>query len=84
MGAFSERGRVGAEAGEPVLGAQEDGVHHVVAEGGVEHFGLVIRVGHEGLLDEHARHCVMGAADDQRGAKTEELMAAVGRLMRRG
>ena len=37
-----------------------------------------------GLLDEHARHCVMGAADDQRGAKTEELMAAVGRLMRRG
>ena len=37
-----------------------------------------------GLLDEHARHCVMGAADDERGAKTEELMAAVGRLMRRG
>lgn len=37
-----------------------------------------------GLLDEHARHCVMGAADEERGAKTEELMAAVGRLMRRG
>ena len=37
-----------------------------------------------GLLDEHARHCVMGAADDDRAEKTDELMAAVGRLMRRG
>jgi DNA-binding FrmR family transcriptional regulator len=37
-----------------------------------------------GLLDEHAQHCVIGAADDERAAKTEELMAAVGRLMRRG
>ena len=37
-----------------------------------------------GLLDDHAHHCVMGAAEDERGAKTEELMAAVGRLMRRG
>ena len=37
-----------------------------------------------GLLDEHAHHCVMGAAEDQRGAKTDELMAAVGRLMKRG
>ncbi len=37
-----------------------------------------------GLLDDHAQHCVMGAADDERGARTEELMAAVGRLMRRG
>jgi DNA-binding FrmR family transcriptional regulator len=36
-----------------------------------------------GLLDEHARHCVMNAGDDQ-PEKTEELMAAVGRLMRRG
>jgi DNA-binding FrmR family transcriptional regulator len=36
-----------------------------------------------GLLDEHARHCVMGAADDERAAKSDELMAAVGRLMRR-
>ena len=35
-----------------------------------------------GLLDEHARHCVMGAADE--ADKTDELMAAVGRLMRRG
>jgi DNA-binding FrmR family transcriptional regulator len=37
-----------------------------------------------GLLDEHARHCVIGAREDQQGEKTEELMAAVGRLMRRG
>jgi DNA-binding FrmR family transcriptional regulator len=37
-----------------------------------------------GLLDEHARHCVMGAKDDDQGEKTEELMAAVARLMRRG
>jgi CsoR family transcriptional regulator, copper-sensing transcriptional repressor len=38
-----------------------------------------------GLLDDHARHCVVGG----RGAgepqeMTNELMAAVGRLMRRG
>jgi CsoR family transcriptional regulator, copper-sensing transcriptional repressor len=37
-----------------------------------------------GLLDEHARHCVVGAPDADRAAKTDELMAAVGRLMRRG
>jgi DNA-binding FrmR family transcriptional regulator len=38
-----------------------------------------------GLLDGHAHHCVMGADTDQdRDAKTEEMMAAVGRLMRRG
>ncbi len=37
-----------------------------------------------GLLDEHARHCVIGAAAEERTDKTEELMAAVGRLMRRG
>ena len=38
-----------------------------------------------GLLDEHAHHCVIGAEDvAERDAKTEELMAAVGRLMRRG
>jgi DNA-binding FrmR family transcriptional regulator len=37
-----------------------------------------------GLMDEHARHCVMGAADAERAEKTDELMAAVGRLMRRG
>jgi CsoR family transcriptional regulator, copper-sensing transcriptional repressor len=37
-----------------------------------------------GLLDDHARHCVMDAADGERTEKTDELMAAVGRLMRRG
>ena len=37
-----------------------------------------------GLLDEHARHCVMGAPDDQRADRSDELMAAVARLMRRG
>jgi DNA-binding FrmR family transcriptional regulator len=37
-----------------------------------------------GLLDEHARHCVMGAADGERVERTDELMGAVGRLMRRG
>jgi DNA-binding FrmR family transcriptional regulator len=37
-----------------------------------------------GLLDGHARHCVMGAEDGEQTARTEELMAAVGRLMRRG
>src|ERR1700712_2122487 len=37
-----------------------------------------------GLLDEHARHCVLGAGGDEQADKTDELMAAVGRLMRRG
>ena len=38
-----------------------------------------------GLLDDHARTCVIGAEDEGLQAdRTEELMAAVGRLMRRG
>ena len=38
-----------------------------------------------GLLDDHAHHCVIGAATgEERDDKTAELMAAVGRLMRRG
>ena len=37
-----------------------------------------------GLLDDHAQHCVLGAGEDDKGDKTEELMAAVARLMRRG
>jgi DNA-binding FrmR family transcriptional regulator len=37
-----------------------------------------------GLLDQHARHCVMGAEGEERVDKTDELMGAVGRLMRRG
>jgi hypothetical protein len=37
-----------------------------------------------GLMDQHTHHCVVGASDDRRDGKTGELMAAVGRLMRRG
>ena len=37
-----------------------------------------------GLLDDHARHCVIGDAEGRQEERTEELMAAVGRLMRRG
>jgi CsoR family transcriptional regulator, copper-sensing transcriptional repressor len=37
------------------------------------------------LLDDHARHCVIGgASDEEPEVLTHELMAAVGRLMRRG
>jgi CsoR family transcriptional regulator, copper-sensing transcriptional repressor len=37
-----------------------------------------------GLLDAHTHHCVMGAEGAEKHAKSDELMAAVGRLMRRG
>ena len=38
-----------------------------------------------GLLDAHARHCVVGRhGDGEPDELTDELMAAVGRLMRRG
>jgi CsoR family transcriptional regulator, copper-sensing transcriptional repressor len=37
-----------------------------------------------GLLDDHVHHCVMGAEDRRREERTDELMAAVGRMMRRG
>jgi DNA-binding FrmR family transcriptional regulator len=37
-----------------------------------------------GLLDDHARSCVMGAEGGVRDERTAELMSAVGRLMRRG
>ena len=37
-----------------------------------------------GLLDEHARNCVVQAEAGERVDMTDELMAAVGRLMRRG
>jgi CsoR family transcriptional regulator, copper-sensing transcriptional repressor len=37
-----------------------------------------------GLLDGHAHTCVIGAAPDQQDARTEEMMAAVGRLLKRG
>ncbi len=37
-----------------------------------------------GLLDDHANTCVVGAKPGQQADRTEELMAAVARLMRRG
>jgi DNA-binding FrmR family transcriptional regulator len=37
-----------------------------------------------GLLDDHARHCVVSGPPAKKEERTEELMAAVGRLMRRG
>ena len=37
-----------------------------------------------GLMDDHAHHCVVGGPDSMKEERTEELMAAVGRLMRRG
>jgi DNA-binding FrmR family transcriptional regulator len=37
-----------------------------------------------GLLDGHVHTCVIGAEPAQRDARTAEMMAAVGRLMRRG
>ena len=38
-----------------------------------------------GLLDDHAAHCIIGGAANQQPKELkDELMAAVGRLMRRG
>jgi DNA-binding FrmR family transcriptional regulator len=37
-----------------------------------------------GLLDDHARHCVIDGPDSEKDERTGELMSAVGRLMRRG
>jgi DNA-binding FrmR family transcriptional regulator len=38
-----------------------------------------------GLLDGHARHCMREGADDGRPDEmTDEMMAAIGRLMKRG
>jgi DNA-binding FrmR family transcriptional regulator len=37
-----------------------------------------------GLLDGHAHTCVIGAEPAEQNARTAEMMAAVGRLMRRG
>ena len=36
------------------------------------------------LLEEHAKHCVIGAEEGEQDARTEELMGAVKRLMRHG
>jgi DNA-binding FrmR family transcriptional regulator len=35
------------------------------------------------LLSDHAAHCVLGAEEGKREERTEELMAAVKRLLRR-
>jgi CsoR family transcriptional regulator, copper-sensing transcriptional repressor len=35
-----------------------------------------------GLLDGHARTCVIGAEPEEQDARTAEMMAAVGRLLR--
>ena len=37
-----------------------------------------------GLLDGHARHCMQGAVEGRAAEMADEMMAAVGRLMRRG
>lgn len=37
-----------------------------------------------GLLDDHATGCIVEAEGRERPQRAEELMAAVGRLMRRG
>jgi DNA-binding FrmR family transcriptional regulator len=34
------------------------------------------------LLDDHARHCVVGATEANREEMTDEMMGAVGRLIR--
>ena len=36
------------------------------------------------LLSDHAAHCVVGAEGGEQVARTEELMAAIKRLLRRG
>jgi DNA-binding FrmR family transcriptional regulator len=35
-----------------------------------------------GLLDDHAQHCIVDAAEGEREERAEEMMAAVGRLLR--
>jgi DNA-binding FrmR family transcriptional regulator len=37
-----------------------------------------------GLLDGHAHTCVVGAEPRQQDERTEEMMAAIGRLLKRG
>ena len=37
-----------------------------------------------GLMDDHARHCVIDGPADLKDGRTEELMAPVARLLRRG
>jgi DNA-binding FrmR family transcriptional regulator len=35
-----------------------------------------------GLLDDHVRHCVIGSSGQKQADRTDELMAAVGRLVK--
>jgi DNA-binding FrmR family transcriptional regulator len=35
-----------------------------------------------GLLDDHVRHCVVGSSGELQAQRTDELMAAVGRLVK--
>ena len=35
-----------------------------------------------GLLDDHVRHCVVGSSGDTRAERLDELMGAVGRLVK--
>lgn len=37
-----------------------------------------------GLVEDHARHCVIGGPHDEQEERTAELMTAVKRFMRRG
>ena len=37
-----------------------------------------------GLLAQHAEHCVIGGPESKKVERTDELMASVARLMRRG
>jgi DNA-binding FrmR family transcriptional regulator len=37
-----------------------------------------------GLADGHARHCVIGGPDSEKEQRTDELMIALGRLVRGG
>ena len=37
-----------------------------------------------GLMDQHAHHCIIEGESGEAHERTGELMAAVGRLMRRG
>ena len=68
---------------QAVARLDERGIHH----SGVKDRGFMDSIYFRdplGLLDDHAHHCVIGAEIGERDDKTDELMAAVGRLMRRG
>jgi DNA-binding FrmR family transcriptional regulator len=37
-----------------------------------------------GLAEDHAQHCIVGGSEAEQEERTAELMAALGRLVRRG